>query len=127
MRVAVPIIVLVVVALLSAVTTAIKIDAASSGSVIVATSLGMTPGGAPVDVLPGATTTVRTGDVVMAIDGRSMEGWAESLADPEAARLAIDRATASLSTSCGTARPRCSTSSRLPTRRLTCSSRPPGR
>jgi signal transduction histidine kinase len=89
LRIVLPVLVLVVGAVLSAYATVAVVSAPSSGSTIVASSLGSTPGGVPVDVLPGVTTSLRSGDMVRSIDGRTMESWADGIGDPSASPMAV--------------------------------------
>jgi two-component system NarL family sensor kinase len=67
----------VVALTLSAALTAARIATPSSGSSTAPTHAFL-PEGITVYVLPDVTTTLRTGDVVVAMDGRSSASWAEA-------------------------------------------------
>ena len=62
---------------LSLLATVLRLTQPSSGTTIVAAGEAFLDDGVRVQVLPGATTPLRDGDVVVAIDGRPLASWAE--------------------------------------------------
>lgn len=76
----------VVAGAISLVTVAARIGIPSSGATIVAGEAGYRADGVGVAPLPGATTELRAGDVVVAIDGRPVADWAGSWLDPAVTR-----------------------------------------
>jgi two-component system NarL family sensor kinase len=86
-----------VVAIVAVTVIAFAIAVAASASRVLGPTTGTVVGfggfvadGVTVEVVPGAVTPLRNGDLVTAVDDRSMEAWAASLIDPN--RLSPDLA-----------------------------------
>lgn len=77
-----------VIAAASALATWVRVSNPTTGAAVPTSRQGILPDGIDVDVVPGATGALRTGDVVVAIEGLLLDTWARTLLDPEAPRLA---------------------------------------
>ncbi|HSL33362.1 MAG TPA: hypothetical protein VK871_06915, partial [Candidatus Limnocylindrales bacterium] len=77
----------VAAALLTIAATVVKVAGPSTGTA--ASPVGFMADALGVVVLPGASTPLREGDVVVAIDGRSLEDWAIGLGDAGSEKLRV--------------------------------------
>lgn len=82
-------VVAVAAAVLTIAATVVKVAGPSTGTAIPAGPAGFMADALGVAPLPGASTPLRDGDVVVAIDGRSVEDWAIGLGDVGSGKLRV--------------------------------------
>ena len=69
---------------------ALRVIGPSMNTSTAAAAIAVGEGGVVVEPLPGATTEFRSGDVVTAIGGQTLEAWAAGLLEPTAQRLPVE-------------------------------------
>jgi signal transduction histidine kinase len=73
----------------SVLATTTRLSGATTGLTVPTSRPAFHADGIEVDTLPGVTGPVRSGDVVIAINGRPLDAWARSLLAPAAQRLDV--------------------------------------